>query len=313
MIVSLFTATQTRKEMPLDNALSKAMYMEMQPGENRRIMHEFNKDGDPCSQGKDPCMNIHRTTSGLKYYCHRCEEGGFITMNKLSPMETLELTKMIIKRKEIDNELLDMSVDNLDVPDDCVSVINCSKDGVSTWNSTAVPWVAIHWLWSAGYMLPDEIEFEIYWSSSYNRLIFPIRDPGGALLGWVGRNVDQSGPKYMTRKQGSKKDRLLYVVEGTTDRIVFTEDIVSALKVNAATGYTTVALLTTALSFSIVKRYKGSELFLWLDGDMMTKSIKRLMRMTSLGYYMHSVRTRLDPKEYTPQEIIEHLKVEENN
>ena len=296
----------------MDNTLSKALYLEMNPGEDRRILHEFNRDGEPCSQGKDPCMNIHRTTSGLKYYCHRCEEGGFIKMNTLSPMETLALSKMILKRKERKDEPLDLDVHELDIPDDCMPLtVWNDKEQIEVWNSRAVPWVAIHWLWQCGFMTPDQINFTAYWSPSYNRVIFPIFNHDDELDGWVGRNVDNSGSKYMTRKQFSKKSRLLFTCEGEPE-VVFTEDIVSAIKVNEATGYTTIALLTTALSFSIVRKFKGREMFLWLDGNMMTKSIKKLMRMTSLGYYMHSVRTKLDPKEYTPEEIQEHLTVKED-
>lgn len=297
----------------MDNTLSKALYLEMNPGDTRRILHEFDAEGNECSKGKDPCMTIGRTTSGLKYFCHRCEEGGFIRMNALSPSETVELHNRMTKQKK-EEIILVKEVDDLKIPTDGIRVTTVDNK----WNTNQVPWVAIHWLWASGFMLPSDIDFELYWSADYNRLIFPIRErvkvtkhdvtyyEPGSLLGWVGRNVDNSGPKYMTRKQKSKTDRLLYVCPGS-DEVVFTEDILSAIKVHKATGYTTVALLTTALSFTLAKTFKGRNMYLWLDGDMYTKSIKKVKRLVSFGVKIHSIRTELDPKEYGQDEIRKHL------
>jgi hypothetical protein len=288
----------------MDRQLSKTLFMEMSPGDVRRIIHEFDKEGNECSVGKDPCLNIKRTSSGLQYYCHRCEEGGFMKMDGLSPMETLEVIKGMKKRGK-EELTLNAEVANLKLPDDVVPV---TIDDGETWNSKAVPWTAIHWLWAAGFMIPKDIDFELHWSKDYNRLIFPIRDKEGFLLGWVGRDVDKSGPKYMTRKQTTKKDRLLYICEGSTE-VVFVEDIISALKVHKASGYTTVALLTTALSFTLAKMFRGRELHLWLDGDMMTKSVRKVTRLASFGYRICSIRTLHDPKEYSTDEIREHLTI----
>jgi len=224
-------------------------------------------------------------------------------MNDLSPKETVDLYNRIKVRKTEERELV-KEVDDLELPADCVNIL--TED--NKWNSNQVPWVGIHWLWSSGFMSPSDIDFSIFWSSDYNRLIFPIYGKDDRLLGWVGRNVDKSGPKYMTRKQKSKVDRLLYICEGS-DETVFTEDILSALKVHKATGYTTVALLTTALSFTLTKVYKGRTMFLWLDGNMMSKSIKRVKRLASFGIKIHSVRTELDPKEYGKDEIRKHLTI----
>jgi hypothetical protein len=252
-------------------------------------------------------MNIKKTATGLQYFCHRCSEGGFVQMDNLSPDETLEMMKRIEERKT-EEKVVDKIEKNLELPLDCVYVI--TNEG--KWNSEEVPWKAIHWLWGAGFMAPDEVEFEVLWSKKHNRVIFPIYyrkitplgTVDGALEGWVGRNVDGEKPKYLTRK--TSDERLLYKVSGS-EEVVFVEDILSALKVHKATGYTCVALLTTHIDFHLAKQFVDRKMYLWLDGDMYTKSIKKVKRLNQFGFKIKSVRTELDPKEYTKEEIWQHL------
>ena len=150
----------------------------------------------------------------------------------------------------------------------------------------------------------------MYWSESYNRVIFPIvgrfNEDFDTLQGWVGRNVEGEKPKYLTRKSKGV-DRLYYECEGDPDHVVYVEDILSALKVHDASGYTTKALLTTHVDVRTVRPHKQAQNYLWLDGDMLSKSIKRVSRLLQFGIKIRSIRTELDPKELTKEEIRKEL------
>lgn len=276
----------------IPDEVAETLFLKMRNNEQVRIEHRYRDDGSRCSIGKDPCLTITKTPDGLKYFCHRCDEGGFYVIKTLSPDATVAAWKRLQEPPPSKDE----SVDDVILPSDCVPVV---KDG--KWNSMKVPNKAIHWMWESGFQIPTEVTWECYWSDSEKRVLFPIRSKD-RLEGYVGRDVSGEMSKYRTIKR-KDIDRLYYTAQGDDEHVVFTEDIMSARKVNAATGYTAVALLTTHVTLKTLVPFKKYNIFLWLDGDMLSKSTQLVSRMNQFGMRIRSIRTILDPKKYNDIEI----------
>jgi hypothetical protein len=252
-------------------------------------------------------MNVTKENGKLKWFCHRCDVGGTINMDTLSPEQTATIAKRIVNRTTTKKEVTH-TVEYLTLPEDCVRMTKYSDTAECyVWNSSEVPGHAIHWLWGAGFQEPSDIDFTVYWSDKYQRVIFPVLK-GTWLVGWVGRNVEGEKPKYLTYKKDSEK-RIYYVKPGNKEHVVFTEDILSALKVNMYTGFTAVALLTTHIGLSTIAPYKEAQVYLWLDGDMLTKSVQKVQRLVQFGCKIKSIRSELDPKEYSRKEMHEFLEI----
>jgi len=291
----------------IPSLLRDVLTVKVQQGESVRLVHEYQSDGSVCSEGKDPCLNVTRTKNGFKYFCHRCHEQGYFPATSLSPEETAAVVNRIqypCTEETVDDQ------GEFDLPDDCVDIAIKSPNSENyAWNSLKVPFDALKWLWSYGLTEPLSMwELDVRWSAKFQRIIFPIYNTKFALDGWVGRNVDgQRGmPKWLTRKANDKDDRLLYITEGK-GKVVWVEDIISAIRVNQATGYIAIALLTTSISYDICCMYKYKPQVLWLDGDMKSKMMKYVMKMSALGIKMKMQYSKLDPKEYIDSEIVERI------
>ena len=92
---------------------------------------------------------------------------------------------------------------------------------------------------------------------------------------------------------------------GDTDTVVICEDCLSAIKVNLATGYCTVALLNTDVGDDLMRWLRGKKIFLWLDGDMLAESVKKVDTMRQLGLDAKRLYTTKDPKDYNSVYIMD--------
>lgn len=138
-------------------------------------------------------------------------------------------------------------------------------------------------------------------------LVFPIYDNFGTLLMWQGRNFGEEGPKYITR--GAKD--VLHIL-GDTDRsdvIIFTEDLISAIKVSHLAP--SMPLWGSFLSPEMARRVAArfSKGVLWLDKDKAKEASKmaaNLFHVFEEG--ISCIRSERDPKEYLQHELQEYLK-----
>ena len=80
--------------------------------------------------------------------------------------------------------------------------------------------------------------------------------------------------------------------------VIVVEDCLSAIRVNDATGVTTLALLTTSIDNDLMRWFRGRHIYLWLDADALAKSIKYVQRMRALSIAAHHLHTPKDPKAY---------------
>lgn len=282
--------------------MENALYTKLKVGESVRIVHEYDVNDVACSIGKDAAMVVTRTIDGLKWYCHRCESGGHTRMDSLSP----ERTAQIIKRIKDHKDHSPKRVRPLQLPKDANIMYDCELE----WIEEHSPPIAREWFEQYGLDTSclNAANVVPFWSASESRVIFPIYQNKTELIAWNGRSLDPRAKrngkgKYKNIKR-KDQERVLFKLESPeSDKVVFTEDILSAIKVFLATGYNTIALLTTHIDVDTIAPYKNCEIYLWLDGDMKVKSTLKIRRFNALGWRAHSIKTNKDPKEYNPTEI----------
>jgi 5S rRNA maturation endonuclease (ribonuclease M5) len=269
-------------------------------GDSFRIRHKEKTDGTVCTfDHDDPAMVVTRTNSGWIYFCHRCHCMGNLKDTGLSP----DLTRARIEAlKKIP---VSKATEKVDLPHDFMQM-------EEKLDHDQVPWNAYHWLWKYNITKEDMLKYKIGWSPSYQRVIIPLYEYAEAgdaiarkLVGWCGREVKYNSKeerkkakavKYLTRSKKGK--RRYFMTMGNRDKVVICEDALSAMKVNRATGYTTIALLNTTLNDDLMRWLRGREVWLWLDPDMKSESIKKVKRMQQLGLKAHHIDSNKDPKDY---------------
>ena len=145
----------------------------------------------------------------------------------------------------------------------------------------------------------------ILWSESWQRVIFPIFDNTG-LLAWQGRYLGDNPDKPKWYSVGDLKN-IFHIIGGNKDKIVLTEDIISAISVAKQPQFCAMPLFgsyITARQLLTIKNICGKlEVYIWLDKDKQKEAVKFANLGTKLGIKTHTVITNKDPKEYTQEEI----------
>lgn len=276
-------------------------------GDAFRMRHEHQFDGTVCTPStKEAAMVVTRLKDGWVYNCHRCHMTGFIGDDILSPKQTLAKIAGDAKAKADFNKV----TTKVTLPYDFKPMTGDDP------METGIPYEAYHWMWRSMMTETDMQRWNIGWSDGYNRVIIPVYrytsfGDGMAkkLVGWVGREVAYNSKaerekakvsKYLNKKQSDEK-RVYFMCPGKDrdmDDVIVVEDCLSAIRVNDATAITTMALLTSSIDDDMMRWFRGRHIYLWLDGDMLAKSIKYTQRMRTLGINAHHLHTPKDPKAY---------------
>lgn len=163
----------------------------------------------------------------------------------------------------------------------------------------------VQWLHNKG-MHPDLFKpGTLFWSQGQRRLVIKVSDDLA-----LGRYVplypnEQYPPKWLLygkRETPALPPNFGYELHAP----VITEDFLSSVKVNWATGRKCIALLGTSEPADLHLRLAGHKrVILWLDGDAAGQAgLRKLMRsLRWQGYTCYPVQTVLDPKEYNSVEI----------
>jgi hypothetical protein len=274
-------------------------------GKVLRLKHTHKKNGSECTNpNKDACLVATRNRDGWRWYCHRCHESGFISDKTMSPADVTARLKSIKERKIRHKE----EVEFISLPHDSIWMGTVEAQG-------KVPWGAFKWFWDVGLNTDDIKNASAYWSPRYQRVILPIYGKTfhqKRLIGWVGREVEcktkeereEKGiAKYLTQKIEGK-DRLLFRIEGEkSDKVVIVEDMLSAIKINKFTQYTTIALLTTHIDNQTIINLKDKKIVIWLDGDMKSKMVDYVTKFSGFGIDIKMKHTAMDPKKYNSLQI----------
>jgi hypothetical protein len=176
-----------------------------------------------------------------------------------------------------------------------------------------IPPKAYAWLYQYELDDNDLCTYNIGFSNKLQRVIMPIYR-GHNLIGWIGRDIHYKkgykGQKYHNEFQGG--GRVYFITDPILlgerqlrqDARVFVEDIISAIKVTKATGVVSVALLNTSISDSSIRHLmEGRINYLWLDDDARIKALRQVFKYKQQGINITSVRTYVDPKQVSLQEI----------
>jgi hypothetical protein len=159
------------------------------------------------------------------------------------------------------------------------------------------------WLNKYGVLQSEKDTMQVGWSERLGLLIFPFYKDG-EFIGYNGRRFKGSGSKYVVKgfKKGFSR------VYGEGDVLVFTEDLLSAIRVSRVCA--AVPLYGTSLDrdFVINLPKKYNKYVMWLDKDKRVEAMRQAKSMLQYGYPFSSVFTDKDPKDYSAIEIEEILK-----
>lgn len=158
---------------------------------------------------------------------------------------------------------------------------------------------------------PDVRDFPIcYWSEQERKLIFPIIDKElGYLQAWQYRYFGDN-PKHPKWVGYGINDSLIHIVGMGSNSLVLVEDLISADKVGHITP--TLCLFGSNISLkrlATLKTLGYTEIVIWLDWDKKEYAIKAAQLAQSIGLQARVIHTKLDPKEYDYESIIQTLEM----
>ena len=267
-------------------------------GEGLRLHHS------ECSEGHyDKTLSITRHPEGLMYHCYRCGVKGFISTS-LDPYSAARY----LKRRQMKQKAQDPDI--VELPWDFVPMVQ---------KPNRIPPKAYAWLYQYELDDADLCDYNIGFSNKLQRVIMPIYR-GYNLIGWIGRDIHYKkgykGQKYHNEFQGGGRvyfvaDSDNTIVDASSDSksLVFVEDILSAIKCRKATGHVAIALLNTSVGDSTIRHLmEGHINYLWLDDDARIKALRQVFKYKQQGINITSVRTHVDPKQVSLQEIPGYIK-----
>ena len=274
-------------------------------GDTLRVCHKYKEDGSPCSVGKDKAMMISKYSYFYYYYCHRCGAQGKVKDLK-SPQQLASELRKDAEREERKSPAV---THRPKLPTDCISMTNAN-----------VPPRARAFLTQYGITNDLIKKYEIKYSRMYDRIIFPIKEfyvmtrrTGTIDIGWVGRcyhplekqtRIERNRPKYLIRKFEKDTERMFWTqLNKDVDYTAIVEDIISAIRIHESCQINVIALLTTSLPDWMFPCFKDQAIVLWLDHDMMFKSLQYVNRMTTCGIKAGHISTPHDPKTYDESDL----------
>jgi hypothetical protein len=261
--------------------LEAAQRANMRPGQSRRFGHD-------CGPGD--VVKVTRDPDGIAGYCHRCSD----SYKHFIKQSFAEIVKSLNARREAEHELSQ----SLKLPYDC---------------TPNLPADALLWLSKAGIRQEEIKDYGITYSPKLQRVVIPVVQDGKLVAiqaRWLGP-LSRESPKYQNYGPRTTFASLLHCRPKNMQRdvAVFTEDILSAIRVGrVAQAY---ALTGTSVPFSSLSAAIAgfATCVLWLDGDGAgIKGAAKLFKQ--VGLLKDDVRvltTKHDPKAYSDRLIQEYL------
>lgn len=162
--------------------------------------------------------------------------------------------------------------------------------------------------WIRQYLNHAEVNKNFGYSMQEQRLIFPYYS-ANKLRFWTGRyfGADPTAPKYWT--EGERNENIiLFTNQVLNRRIVFVEDVVSAIKVGRVASACPIFGSNVPSDYvrSLAKGF--SQAVLWLDHDKRKEAMKQAIYLNT--FFKDGVKvvfTEKDPKAYAEIEIASRL------
>lgn len=229
--------------------------------------------------GKDNSHDNLAIYSDGHKYCYSC--------GHLESLSTIKRIKYQMNKQE------DRVEEPIYLPSDC---------------DTLYPIRALEWIEQYELTKTDLLNHNVMWSDSIQRLIFPIYGDGH-LIAWQGRSFHLGDmaiakiPKWFGKGNLSS----VYNILGKGDRLVITEDIISAIKVSRC-GVMSMPLYGSFIGRERFKRLYNLygdqvEISIWLDPDKRTEALKEAKLGEVCGLHTTVIYSNKDPKEHTYEEI----------
>jgi len=159
--------------------------------------------------------------------------------------------------------------------------------------------------WIKQYGITEE-EIEQYGIKSLEDSVFlPVHSDNDSLVGYQRRFFDG---KRKYRTYGKPIEMSLSMLKGRNgDRLILTEDMVSAIKVSRIEP--AVPLFGSHMPLELIIRASVDfkSFGLWLDYDKRKESVKQALNAKQKGFDVTLIFTEKDPKEYSTNEIKEIL------
>lgn len=184
------------------------------------------------------------------------------------------------------------------------------------------PGHVVSWLARYGISVAEGISHGWKYSPKWDQLVFIFNDGEGNVAVTQARNFNpERAKKRKYYNSGSPADVLPIFhasLGGSQRRLVVVEDTVSAARVAAASGrglegplYDAMPCLGSYLparKITALKVLNYETIICWLDGDKLKESREIATMAKWIGLSSRVIHTKLDPKEFSDNEIKEYLK-----
>lgn len=253
-------------------------------GQQVRINH------DACPAGRDTKQRlfIKRAFRKVLAYCHNCG-GHHVRGTGKGGVREAEVIRELLAKDERETR----SASEVLLPADI------------KYNPAAWPDDARAWLYQYDIDDTDIAEYSIGYSESWGRVILPVYASGKCVF-WQGRQIDGPAPKYISVRCAKKPLFTAPTYAPTSDRVVITEDMLSAIRVAKTGCADAVALLGTGGPDDLPVRLAGyKDVICWLDKDYAGKTASFDLRHR-LATVMHANVwwcSADEPKRCTDQQI----------
>ena len=281
----------------------------------------------PFHGDRHPSLSVNEEKGS--FVCYACGERGdvFAFVSKIEKVGFAEAAKRLTKELTIENGQLTIErkdnkdagalPERLSVVDSRLSVENEVFLAMLLPAGSGCPELTPTWLdfgvGQSPFLVPER------WKAMRNRLVFPVRDEEGRLVGFAARRLsdeDRDKPKYINSETGElyRKSELLYGLYEAREAIrregsVFlVEGYKDVLAMHAAGFRHTVALCGTALCtghIALLKRYTTS-VRVMLDADKAGRKATDAIVPTLVGEGMEAVRIGL-PEGDDPDSLFRRL------
>lgn len=262
--------------------IDKKIILKNAPSNMDEQIH-VNHEGCPSGEDKKKRLYIKKTVRGFLAYCHHCNEKGFASLSGEHSISSKGFFKPYKPtKKAVAPTLVELSFEgrvwlnkyHCDTTEHCFNGVRHE---------------------------PNKVALDLF-------------DVEKNLIGYQIRNLDANAKaKYITHffDEEDKGSAAWFYNDAKSKALVITEDYLSAYRVNKDTGWSSVALLRTAITTSLLNQISELDfktILIWLDPDTagiegakkVQKTLKHYLPTTTRVPYLPMLK---EPKELTPTEL----------
>jgi hypothetical protein len=259
----------------------------------------------PNHDGGDETPSAYMNLDSGKFFCHACKERGTVIdfaayVLQISPLESIALLKQAYMPGAINPDARDMLAEVKKIMySEGPRILQPQLDEsvrerfAMDWAEAWMAWQTLGWesfqpcdyFFERGFEPETMMDWQFGWCDRTQRIVFPIRDVAGTLIGFKGRATDGRKPKYLVlgdspdkNSWGFKRYYPSHVVFGAhlyrekiSGPLVICEGELNAIATIQKTEIPAVAIngsFFSAFHAKIIRKIAGDEgVILFLDED----------------------------------------------